>query len=80
MFDPDERQAYAEFLEASPDFAETAQIDAIRETDYQRLDATGQAYLDYTGAGLYRKARSPDTRRGSRLGARESALGQPHFR
>jgi molybdenum cofactor sulfurtransferase len=25
----------------------------LRETEFSRLDATGQAYLDYTGSGLY---------------------------
>lgn len=41
------------FLAACPEYASTARIDALRASDYRRLDATGQVYLDYTGAGLY---------------------------
>ena len=30
-----------------------AQFDALRQREFSRLDATGQVYLDFTGAGLY---------------------------
>jgi molybdenum cofactor sulfurtransferase len=32
---------------------EEAQFEALREREFSRLDATGQVYLDFTGAGLY---------------------------
>jgi selenocysteine lyase/cysteine desulfurase len=41
------------FLEANPSYSSTAKLDELRERDYSRLDAQGQVYLDYTGAGLY---------------------------
>jgi molybdenum cofactor sulfurtransferase len=31
----------------------TTTLDALRRTDFARLDASGQVYLDYTGSGLY---------------------------
>ncbi len=36
-----------------PDYQATSKIDALRQTDYARLDAGGHTYLDYTGGGLY---------------------------
>ena len=45
--------AYRAFLERHPAYATTTALDALRSADYARLDASGQAYLDYTGAGLY---------------------------
>jgi molybdenum cofactor sulfurtransferase len=42
-----------EFLAAWPEYAETSHIDALRATEYGRLDRLGHVYLDYTGAGLY---------------------------
>ncbi len=44
---------YGRFLSAHPAYAGTASIDELRRRDYSRLDAQGQVYLDYTGAGLY---------------------------
>ncbi len=41
------------FLEANPSYSATRRLDELRERDYARLDAQGQVYLDYTGAGLY---------------------------
>ena len=40
-------------LEHHPDYLATATLDALRRDDYARLDASGQVYLAYTGAGLY---------------------------
>ena len=40
-------------LEHQPDYLATAALDTLRRDDYARLDASGQVYLDYTGAGLY---------------------------
>ncbi|MCX7028187.1 MAG: aminotransferase class V-fold PLP-dependent enzyme [Spirochaetes bacterium] len=44
---------YAEFLAVHPDYAATAKLDELRATEYPRLDAMGQVYLDYTGGGLF---------------------------
>src|SRR4051812_36755754 len=40
-------------LEHDPEYLATAALDTLRAADYARLDATGQVYLDYTGAGLH---------------------------
>jgi selenocysteine lyase/cysteine desulfurase len=45
--------AYQAFVEGWPEYASTAALDELRARDYSRLDALGQVYLDYTGAGLY---------------------------
>jgi len=45
--------AYHEFLIAYPEYAATAALDALRASDYGRLDARQHVYLDYTGAGVY---------------------------
>ncbi len=45
--------AYTAFLAAYPAYRSTVALDALRSTEYGRLDATGQVYLDYTGGGLY---------------------------
>jgi selenocysteine lyase/cysteine desulfurase len=53
-FDADRlRQAEVEFLDANPAFRETALLDELRTTEYGRLDACGDVYLDYTGGSLY---------------------------
>ena len=41
------------FLKSYPAFTRTQLLDKWRETEYSRLDANGQIYLDYTGGGLY---------------------------
>lgn len=43
----------AELLAQFPEYASTAVLDDLRRTDYGRLDAQDQAYLDYTGGGVY---------------------------
>jgi selenocysteine lyase/cysteine desulfurase len=48
--------ALAEFQREWPGYAETRSLDALRATEYARLDALNQAYLDYTGGGLYADA------------------------
>ena len=45
--------ALAGFRQAYPAFETTAALDELRATEYARLDACGQTYLDYTGGGLY---------------------------
>ncbi|MGD9372543.1 MAG: aminotransferase class V-fold PLP-dependent enzyme [Desulfobacterales bacterium] len=41
------------FVESYPSFNRTLLLDEWRGTEYNRLDANGQIYLDYTGGGLY---------------------------
>ena len=43
----------AALLQRRPEYADTNALDELRATEYARLDATGQIYLDFTGAGLY---------------------------
>ena len=45
--------AYAEFLKAYPEFEATAQVDALRASEYRRLDEQQHVYLDYTGGSLH---------------------------
>lgn len=45
--------ALAAFRLAYPEFDSTSRLDALRATEYQRLDEQGHIYLDYTGGGLY---------------------------
>jgi selenocysteine lyase/cysteine desulfurase len=44
---------YDTFLRANPEFDATSTLDALRGTEYARLDAQDHVYLDYTGGGLY---------------------------
>jgi len=46
-------EAQAAFEAKWPEYRETAELDELRARDYGRLDALGEVYLDYTGAGLY---------------------------
>lgn len=41
------------FQQDYPAFETTQRLDELRQSDYARLDNTGQIYLDYTGGGLY---------------------------
>lgn len=43
----------ADFIQRYPSFASTHVLDELRTSDYGRLDAQHQIYLDYTGGGLY---------------------------
>ena len=43
----------AQFLARFPAYAATRAIDDLRASEYGRLDAQGQVYLDYTGGGLH---------------------------
>jgi selenocysteine lyase/cysteine desulfurase len=45
--------AYAEFLRAHPEFEATARLDALRVSEYGRLDEQRHVYLDYTGGSLH---------------------------
>ncbi|MCP5097409.1 MAG: aminotransferase class V-fold PLP-dependent enzyme [Chloroflexi bacterium] len=48
--------AYADFVRAYPSYETTKLLDEWRQTEYGRLDASKQIYLDYTGGGLYAAA------------------------
>jgi molybdenum cofactor sulfurtransferase len=45
--------ALAAFRRQYPTFDATRSLDALRATEYARLDAQEHVYLDYTGGGLY---------------------------
>src|ERR1700760_1363428 len=46
-------EALAAFRLQYPTFEGTQSLDALRATEYARLDDQHQVYLDYTGGGLY---------------------------
>jgi selenocysteine lyase/cysteine desulfurase len=48
-----QRPAYARFLTEHPEYSTTTRLDELRQSEYGRLDANRQVYLDYTGGGLY---------------------------
>ena len=66
--------ALADFEKAYPEFQSTRLLDELRASEYGRLDANGQTYLDYTGGGLY--AESQLRRHHELLGS--SVFGNPH--
>lgn len=65
---------YREFVRRHPSWKTTAAIDALRRDEYPRLTASGEVYLDYTGASLH--ADSQVTRHAELLHA--VLLGNPH--
>jgi selenocysteine lyase/cysteine desulfurase len=75
LFDaPGAAQAEAAFLGADPSFRETAVLDALRASEYGRLDAGGDVYLDYTGGSLYAASQLEQHLR--QLG--DTVYGNPH--
>jgi molybdenum cofactor sulfurtransferase len=62
------------FRREHPGYAATAALDELRAADYARLDATGDVYLDYTGAGLYAESQLAEH---LEL-LRSSVFGNPH--
>lgn len=50
---PPEAEAREGFLHRYPAYAGTELLDALRASDYSRLDTGHHVYLDYTGASLY---------------------------
>jgi molybdenum cofactor sulfurtransferase len=66
--------AFADFLTRFPRYASTERLDALRATEYARLDQTHQVYLDYTGASLHAESQLRDHL--SLLSRR--VLGNPH--
>ena len=67
-------EAEAAFLAAHPAFGETAFVDRLRATEYARLDAHGDVYLDYTGGSVYAESQVEE----HRLLLRETLFGNPH--
>ena len=65
---------YPQFLHQYPAYADTTALDALRRTQYARLDAQNQVYLDYTGGGLH--AASQVQEHAQILN--EQVLGNPH--
>ena len=72
----DLERALAAFQRDYPAFDGTRALDALRATEYARLDALGQVYLDYTGGGLY--AESQLREHLALLG--QNVFGNPHSR
>lgn len=70
----DLNECYEEFLDAYPEYRDTAVLDDLREREYSRLDRQEHIYLDYTGGGLY--ADSQIRRHADFL--MNSVLGNPH--
>ena len=62
------------FVAAHPEYAATSSLDEIRRTEFARLDAERQVYLDYTGGGLYAASQLRDHL--ALLASR--VLGNPH--
>lgn len=52
--------AFEAFRRAYPDYDSTRKLDALRATEYSRLDRQGHVYLDYTGGGLYAESQLRD--------------------
>ncbi|HVN15728.1 MAG TPA: aminotransferase class V-fold PLP-dependent enzyme [Anaerolineales bacterium] len=66
--------AYPEFLKKYPSYETTLRIDALRATEYSRLDRGEHIYLDYTGGGIYAESQ---LRQHQKLLA-ENVFGNPH--
>lgn len=45
--------ANGKFIINHPEWVKTSKLDALRSTEYSRLDKQNQVYLDYTGSGIY---------------------------
>jgi selenocysteine lyase/cysteine desulfurase len=45
--------AYEAFLQQYPEYEQTHVLDALRASEYRRLDEQRQVYLDYTGGSLH---------------------------
>lgn len=65
---------YDLFLQRHPAYADTRAIDELRATEYGRIDAKRQTYLDYTGGALH--AASQVREHMDMLS--EQVLGNPH--
>ena len=45
--------AYKTFIKEYPEYHLTWTLDALRRSDFSRLDRTGETYVDYMGGSLY---------------------------
>ena len=69
----EEPHALSSFLRRHAEF-DASRLDRLRATEYGRLDAQRQVYLDYTGGGLYAESQLSD-----HLDLlRHTVLGNPH--
>ncbi len=76
----EEPHALSSFLRRHAEF-DASRLDRLRATEYGRLDAQGQVYLDYTGGGLYAESQLSDhLDLLAAHGARQPALHQPDLR
>src|SRR6476646_6232886 len=66
--------AACDFRQAYPAYASTWRLDALRATEYARLDRQGHVYLDYTGGGLYAESQL----RAHMALLSEGVFGNPH--
>jgi selenocysteine lyase/cysteine desulfurase len=62
------------FLKQYPSFKKTETIDALRASDYSRLDAGEHIYFDYTGGSIYAESQ---IKKHQKLLA-ENVFGNPH--
>lgn len=69
-----ERAVYAAFLKAYPEYERTGALDALRASEYRRLDAERHVYLDYTGGGLHAESQ---VREHAEL-LNQTVFGNPH--
>ena len=65
---------FDQFLKSYPSYASTHALDALRASEYARLDAQEQVYLDFTGGGLHAASQVQEHVRM----LNEEVLGNPH--
>ncbi len=65
---------FNQFLKTYPSYASTHALDALRASQYARLDAQEQVYLDFTGGGLHAASQVQEHVRM----LNEEVLGNPH--
>jgi len=65
---------YDQFRQRHPTYAATGALDTLRASDYARIDAHKQIYLDYTGGGLHAASQVHEHARM----LSEDVLGNPH--
>ena len=65
---------FDQFLKGYPSYASTHALDALRASQYARLDAQEQVYLDFTGGGLHAASQVQEHVRM----LNEEVLGNPH--
>ena len=49
----DAATAYKSFLRQYPEYKVTWLLDSLRKSDFQRLEKSGEVYVDYMGGSLY---------------------------